>query len=382
MQVIAIVRDVELRTTIEYTLDSMQVQYDFFSSMDEIPKGHGEEPDFDVVLLETHPDIDSDKVKSLCQSSSERKVCLLLVKEDDGIHSELDEISQDELIKPVQPYHVRRRLRSCEKLLALQKELIQTHRRLSKAFQHLNSDVKAASKLQMSLLPKTPEIIENVRFDWFYRAASGLAGDALDYFHETVEDITFYLLDVAGHGVPSALLSVTLHNAIRPNYEGEHYSAQKQPHEVVEALNRRFVSTDSNDSQYFTMIYGTLNCRTGLLRFCQAGHPNPMIVHGDGSVDSVGEGGFPVGMLPDMEWTTQEIQLRRGDRIFIYSDGVTECPDPEGTQFEEDNLTRCLSETRKLPPDAALMELGERLKDWVKNDSFPDDVSMLSAQVL
>jgi sigma-B regulation protein RsbU (phosphoserine phosphatase) len=99
----------------------------------------------------------------------------------------------------------------------------------------------------------------------------------------------------------------------------------QSPAEVVRILNSRFCSEENDITSYFTIIYGVIDPESGRGVLCQAGHPTPVIVNADSAVTSVGEGGPPVGLMPDLSWEDVAFTLNPGDRLCLFSDGITEC---------------------------------------------------------
>jgi sigma-B regulation protein RsbU (phosphoserine phosphatase) len=121
---------------------------------------------------------------------------------------------------------------------------------------------------------------------------------------------------------------------------------------AIRELNQRFQS-ESDDIQYFTMVYGVMDIKNQRIRITQAGHPSPVYLPAmetrDPAPQLMGSGGFPVGMLPDMEYEEQEFGFYPGDRLFLYSDGITECSNKKGEQFSVERFVQLLEERRYLP---------------------------------
>jgi sigma-B regulation protein RsbU (phosphoserine phosphatase) len=97
----------------------------------------------------------------------------------------------------------------------------------------------------------------------------------------------------------------------------------------------------------------------------------------NGTITPVGDGGFPVGLWPDMTYEETTTVLNPGDRLLLYSDGVMECTNPEGVPYSMDQLKQQLIQTTGLPPKMALQVVQEDIEKWCEGKSFPDDVSML-----
>ncbi|MZH01939.1 MAG: response regulator [Nitrospinae bacterium] len=178
-------------------------------------------------------------------------------------------------------------LRTGIRIINLQNELKEKSEKLNIAYEKINrsykiieDDLKAASIMQNHLLPPAG-IIENINFQWIFKPAGFVAGDTFNYFPIDEENIAFYMIDVSGHGVPSALLSVTLQQLLSPSSErvtngGYNNEALLEPVEVLKNLNQRFQMNGENQ-QYFTMVYGVVNQKEEFLKFSLAGHPFPLM---------------------------------------------------------------------------------------------------------
>jgi len=306
--------------------------------------------------------------------------------------------ADDFMAKPFQKNELNVRIKAGERIIKLEKDLeernrmlSETNKNLSEAYSVIKKDLEAAAKIQSSLLPKPDSIIQRVRFDWLFLPSAFVAGDILNYFPLDEGHIGFYILDVAGHGIPAALLSVTLsrllsltdvqENTLKHFIPDPPYYEIKSPATVVRDLNRLF-QTDEDNMQYFTMIYGVINTVSGGVSFTQAGHPHPICLQRGGKVSFIGEGGFPVGMLPDVDYEEQELHLSRGDRLILYSDGVTECFNNEKKQFTGKRLTELLEEGRNLPLRELLERIGRNLRLWKGDDRFEDDVTLLAMEIV
>ncbi|MEM9140300.1 MAG: PP2C family protein-serine/threonine phosphatase, partial [Pseudomonadota bacterium] len=116
---------------------------------------------------------------------------------------------------------------------------------------------------------------------------------------------------------------------------------------------------------------------TRMVRFCQAGHPNPAVIHRDGKVAFYGEGGAPIGLMPGMEYETDVVQLAPGERFMMFSDGITECENPDGEMLDEDGLAAALEKYRCQGERALLEKVVQEMAVFAGTDQFTDDVSAL-----
>ncbi|TWB21737.1 sigma-B regulation protein RsbU (phosphoserine phosphatase) [Nitrospirillum bahiense] len=300
--------------------------------------------------------------------------------------------ADDFLSKPFNPAMLSARLGVTKRLLALQSRLMQnnelltrTNERLTETYTKLQEDMDAAARAQRRLLPEPLKTMGRAHFASCLVPSADISGDMYNFFELPDGSIGFYMVDVAGHGARAALMSVTLNRLLNAdafvNGDGrQHHGRPHAPHSVVSELNRRFVP-DSEIVDYFTMICGVLDQDTGQLRFCQAGHPHPVVVPRNGAPYAVGSGGFPVGLLDGMDYDDTIVSLAPGTRVVLHSDGVTECASPDGEFYGEARLHKLLHEVRELPIDQVSDAVREDLYAWRGGTGFDDDVSVLAFEI-
>ena len=195
----------------------------------------------------------------------------------------------------------------------------------------------------------------------------------------------FYLVDVSGHGVPSALLTFSINMILGSDSRDINPLYNTHTNEVVSAgtvlceLNDRY-QLDENTSQYFTIVYGLMNTKTGDFQVAQAGHPAPVVINANGDGQLIGDGGFPIGWLPVLDYDEVSHNLEKGGRMLLYTDGISECTNPEGEMFGNDRLKGYLEKTAHLPLRASLDGIIDELHKWNNNEPFDDDVSMLAIE--
>jgi sigma-B regulation protein RsbU (phosphoserine phosphatase) len=324
---------------------------------------------------------------------------ILLTSKDDkaDLIEGMEAGADDFLIKPVHADELRLRIRAGERILRLEstleernQKLREMYRHLEQAYSQIRKDLEAAATMQQSLLPETAVTLCDVRFDWIFRPCAFVAGDIFNFFRLDEHHLGFYHLDVAGHGIPSALLSVTLSKVLNPDpNQGSplkyfipippHYEIN-DPIDVMRQLNNRFQS-DSSCAIYFTMVYGVLDTRSYCLMLTQAGHPSPIHLGCQSAPTLLGTGGFPVGMLPEVDYESVKLTLNHGDRLFLYSDGVTECINEAKEAFGDERLRELLKLANHLPLHDTLSILENTLKTWKGDTEFDDDISILALEV-
>lgn len=330
-------------------------------------------------------------------ANSERYTYLILCTsrgEKADLIEGMDAGADDFLVKPISKEEIRVRVRAGERVLELERGLSERNRalneinaQLEKAYEQIKGDLKSAAWMQMNLLPLPSQQTLNVTSEWRFRPSSYVAGDILNIFPVDDHRVAFYLLDVSGHGVPAAMLSVTLSMFLRP--DATHGSPIKRHNpstglfevapsaDVVGSLNRSF---QGKDDQYFTIIYGIVDGWSGELTLTQAGHPSPVLIRRGKELIVLGDGGPPVGLWLDSQYDTIRTTFCPGDRLMLYSDGVTECANRGGELFGEERLLAYLSATGAEPLPSMLAGLEREMEQWRGQVDFDDDVSLLALE--
>ena len=297
--------------------------------------------------------------------------------------------ADDYVIKPFDMNELKVRIRAGERIINLERKLEDRNKVLSQAYSAMRRDVEAAGQMQKSLLPTKSSLINHIKFETMFIPCSIVAGDIFNYYRLDENNIGFYLIDVVGHGVPAAMLSVTLSKVLcwQANQnsplkcfvkEAPYYKIVR-PAEAITELNKRF-QADTKSMQYFTMVYGIINTREEKLIISQAGHPHPIIFKKGKNLSLIGGGGFPVGMFDNAEYVETEIDFNVGDRLLIYSDGVTECINENRKQYSLERFVDDLKQDNNLEFVDVFEKLKENLFEWRGTHELEDDISILAIE--
>ncbi|WP_245963902.1 PP2C family protein-serine/threonine phosphatase [Roseinatronobacter ekhonensis] len=316
---------------------------------------------------------------------------LLTSKNDKSAVAEgLNVGADDFLSKPVSTPELRARIFAGERLLAMERqvkarndELHAALRKLQALYDAVDRDLMEARKLQQSLIRDRFHDFGGSQLSLMLHSSGHVGGDMVGTFPINAQRVGIYSLDVSGHGVAAALLGARIGGmfggaqsqniALSRNHMTGQMDAVA-PHDVAARMNTLMLQEIDTEA-YLTIAYADLDLSTGRLSMVQAGHPHPVIQRRDGGVEYLGEGGLPIGLLEEAEYSSFEAELRPGDRLFLYSDGITECANAAGDEFGESGLSDLFTELRKLRGLSFLDALKWGLAQWSGRDEFGDDIS-------
>ncbi len=265
-------------------------------------------------------------------------------------------------------YHSRGYINLLERNEAFQK--------LQASQQALADDVAQAARYVTSILP-APLRTGDVRTEWRFIPSTGLGGDAFGYHALDSRHFACYLLDVCGHGVGAALLSVSVLNALRS--QSLPRTDFRKPGQVLTALNRAF-PMEQHGGKFFTIWYGVLDREAGRLVYAGGGHP-PALLFADSAVAPIqlkGDGPM-IGAIDDLDYGEKTSPVRAGSRLLIYSDGAYEIHRPDGSLWRFEDFIQALSAPADGTP--ALDRLIRHISGVAGKDGFEDDVSLLEVRL-
>ena len=232
--------------------------------------------------------------------------------------------------------------------------------------------------------------ITSVKLAWNYSPCDELAGDFLNFFPLDDRYLAAFVVDVSGHGVASSLLAVTVGRVMTPlvsktsllvkpgQEDGEKFIVP--PAEVAYELNNRFPMEDQGNL-YFTMVYGVLDKQTQEFRFVSAGHPNVVHVPAGEKARLVETADMAIGWIEDTEFEQHSLQLKDGDRIYLYSDGVPEAMDHDLEEFGDKRMLDSLAESSAESVKTSVESLFNQVHDWCEQNGAKDDVSILGIEI-
>jgi sigma-B regulation protein RsbU (phosphoserine phosphatase) len=320
-------------------------------------------------------------------------VILLTAKHDkDDVAAGLSAGADDFLSKPVDEGELLARLDAGFRVIEMQERMVDQAQRIARDYRELRGlyetidrDLRAASLLQRETLPPALGTCNGSTLAVQVQSAGHVGGDLVGYFPIGETGIGVYSIDVAGHGVASSLMTVRLAQLFDPRDPRANIAFRvsrdglpviRDPAEVMAELNTLFQNTGSHDL-YFTMALAILDLGTGTGRICQAGHPSPALLGRSGTVRFLGSGGPPVGLLPDSAFVSEAFQIEPGGRLLLYSDGLTEAAQADGSMVDETGLAALLADQADLSTGSLIPTLLTRLRAATGRSTFDDDLSAL-----
>jgi phosphoserine phosphatase RsbU/P len=279
-------------------------------------------------------------------------------------------------------------------LAARNRDLETANGRLLASNARMKRDLEAAARIQQAFLPGAAPAVGTARFAWRYRPCDELAGDTLNVVSLDDRHVGVFVVDVSGHGVPAALLSVTVSRLLSRTTDGcplvrrgSNGSAALEvvpPAEVAAELANRF-PFDPSTRQYFTCVYGVLDVQTGEFRYVCAGHPGPIHLPNGRPPVRLQHPGRPIGLLPASlaaaGWTDHSVTLAPGDRIYLFTDGIPEAAAPSDEEFGFERLQEAIAAGRAASLQSSADALVDRVETWCGEAGVADDVSVLAIEL-
>lgn len=244
-------------------------------------------------------------------------------------------------------------------------------RRLEESQAALKNELDEADHYVKSLLPAKFDD-GKISADWVFKSSTSLGGDCFGYGWLDGRRFAVYLLDVCGHGVGAALLSVSAVNVLRSQSLADVDFAK--PDMVLAGLNAAF-DMDRQNGMYFTLWYGVYDCAERKLSFASGGHPPAILVHG-GGYEKLMTGGIVIGGMPDAKFSSRTVDVPENSKLYVFSDGVYEVKYADGNgMMSVDDFARGL-----LLPTEDDRGKAESMLDFSRkaqnNDQFEDDFSL------
>ncbi|MGD9818136.1 MAG: SpoIIE family protein phosphatase [Desulfomonilaceae bacterium] len=253
--------------------------------------------------------------------------------------------------------------------------------------ERLDEDLKSAAEIQKSLLPASLPKLPGCDFAFRFIPSERVGGDIFNIFELDDERVVIYILDVSGHGVPAAMVTVSVSQMLSPttgyfcNRENNSQfvceTELSSPKMVLTALDIHYPI--ERFDKYFTMSYVVLNHRKASLVSCNAGHPTPILLRSDGHVEYLEEGGAIVGLGGLIPYEDEMRLIEKGDKLIFYTDGITEYSNSAGELFGERRLKDLLGPMVNRTAEDTAEEIIRRIMEFGDGSPPGDDITLVVA---
>ncbi|MDO5444170.1 MAG: SpoIIE family protein phosphatase [Eubacteriales bacterium] len=238
----------------------------------------------------------------------------------------------------------------------------------------MERDMATAGKIQDRMLVREFPLREEYEISAFMTPARQVGGDFYDFIELSEDRVALVIADVSGKGLQASLYMSQVKAMIKVYAELEN-SVDK----ILEKTNSYLTSGPPNTRLFVTVWVGILDLRTGMLSYSNAGHNPPCIsLNGKPYEFMESQVNFVVGGKRLIRYAENQIKLKPGDRIFLYTDGVTEAKNEDGSFYSDQSLLACLNGRTEAGPDAVIGMLKESLHAFTQNTEQYDDITMLS----
>lgn len=242
----------------------------------------------------------------------------------------------------------------------------------------VDADMEAAANIQRSLLPRPGTCSLGIEADFRFMPCATIGGDIFNLVCLGPEHTGLYMVDVSGHGVPAALVSVSVAQELAPSGDvlvDKRTSTPRNPDEVLRLLDSAFPL--ERFDKFFSMFYFVYEPHSGMLTYCNAGHPPPMLLRAGGGLEFLETGGTLVGMGFGDTYAQGAVEISDGDTLLVYTDGVTELENPEGGQFGSEQLAALFQKLHNASPEQALQAITGKLQAHTDGRPPDDDISLV-----
>ncbi len=245
--------------------------------------------------------------------------------------------------------------------------------------ERIESELKIARDIQMSMVPKLfPPFPLRPEFDLHATLvpAREVGGDFYDFFFIDDSHLCFAIGDVSGKGIPAALFMAVTRTLFRTTA-----GKVSRPDEILSLLNRE-LCRDNDSCMFVTVFCAVLDTRTGEVEYSNGGHNLPYFISRDETKLLKNTGGMALGIKEDATFRSEKLQLKGGDRLFLYTDGVTEAMDEDGNQYSEPRLEDFLHQANGSSVSEIIHGAVENVRSHSAGIPQSDDITVLALKFL
>ena len=335
-----------------------------------------ENPDIDIVLSDINmPEMDGLTLLKKLNSRHNPALKVIIVSaygEMSNIRAAMNNGAFDFATKPIDLEDLQVTI---EKAIAEIEFVKQTQREHGQLVD-IKGDLALAAEIQLAILPNSfppfEELAERMDIYASMKAAKDVGGDFYDFYKIDEDHIGFTIADVSGKGVPAAIFMAVSHTLLR-------FAGRKSLDAVaVISESNDVLARESFDSMFVTLFYGIYNVRTGEVKYVNAGHNPPYVLRRDGTLETLPSSrNICLGVIEHYAFNADTVELKPGDAIVTFTDGVTEACSVSGGLYGEERLETLLKTTPAIDARGLVEEINEAVRKHAEGTEQSDDITVL-----
>lgn len=328
---------------------------------------------YDLILLDiVMPEMDGfGFLKEFQKKNRKEFIPVILMTGLDDLNSKIKGLNigaDDYLLKPLNEEELIARVFSLLRLKKANSELYQKN-------QLIKRELEAAKKIQQYIIPDKFDFIDYPKISGIYLPIEDIGGDFFDCYNIDNDRTSFLIADVTGHGIPAAL-TMTMSKMLFSIYVEKYHSTSNLMKEINKQLRVTLL-----DMQYITAFYLIYEKSTGTLTYSNAGHTRPLFYRSSKNhVAALDSFGWFIGISDDTEYEEKKITVTNGDRLFLYTDGITEAKNKENEEFGEIRLAKFIRDNPGLSGNDFCKTLIDTLNRYIDGAEINDDIAFLNIE--
>lgn len=328
---------------------------------------------YDLILLDiVMPEMDGfGFLKEFSKDTREQFIPVILMTGLDDLNSKIKGLNtgaDDYLLKPLNEEELIARVFSLLRLKNANTELFEKN-------MLIKSELEAAKKIQRFIVPSDFSFMEYPSVSGVYRPIEDIGGDFFDCYRIDEERSAFVIADVTGHGIPAALtmtMAKMLFSIYAPRFDSTN--------DLMREINRQLSGT-LLDTQYVTAFYFIYDGSSGKLAYSNAGHTRALFYReSKNQILALDSFGWFLGISDDSRYEEKSVNVGSGDRLFIYTDGITEAKNSDGEYFGEVRLARFIRDNNSLRGEEFCAELTKNINSFTDKTPINDDIAFLNIE--
>jgi sigma-B regulation protein RsbU (phosphoserine phosphatase) len=339
-------------------------------------------PDINIVILDYKmPEMDGFTFLNRLNETDNPTIKTIVVTafgDIDNIRKAMNAGAFDFLTKPIDFTDLEITINKALKQVEIIKDALKSRDELAA----MNRELEIAANIQESMLPRqSPPFPQRKEFDIFAKMipAKKIGGDFYDFFFVSKDRVAIVVGDASGKGISAALYMAMTRNLLK-------YTALQfiNPGECLLKLNKMLIAEKQEFANFsVTLFYGVLDIATGIMQYAYSGHPAPLIVHGDGKIETITQepwGSFPLAFFENSEYEVEKIQLQKGDTLIGYTDGLTDAENSTGIHLiqEEEQLKKFFKGANNMPLQEITNSLLTKVNEFSAGAPLTDDMTILA----